>query len=179
MQTIQPIQLENAGSSTRRLLENIDAERGTVSNMLKAMAHSPSTLEGYLQFGRSLKAGELGGRLREQIALAVAQANGGEYCAAQHALLARRVGLTDDEILASFEGRSSNPKVQAALRFASELAMDNAQCSVTELRLAGYKDSEIVEIVGNVALNTFENYFNRVTRTEVDFPRVGLSMHAA
>ena len=35
---------------------------------------------------------------------------------------------------------------------------------------AGYTDGEIAEIIANVALTTFTNYFNTVADTEIDFP---------
>ena len=38
------------------------------------------------------------------------------------------------------------------------------------LRQAGYHDGEIGEIVANVALSIFTNYFNNVAETEIDFP---------
>ena len=47
------------------------------------------------------------------------------------------------------------------------------------VRRAGYTEGEIAEIVANVALNLFTNYFNHVARTEVDFPRVSLAADAA
>ena len=35
---------------------------------------------------------------------------------------------------------------------------------------AGFSEGEVAEIVANVALNIFTNYFNHVAETEVDFP---------
>ena len=43
---------------------------------------------------------------------------------------------------------------------------------VQAVRMAGYSDEQIVEIVQHVALNTWTNYINEVARTEVDFPVV-------
>jgi alkylhydroperoxidase family enzyme len=43
---------------------------------------------------------------------------------------------------------------------------------VRAVRLAGYTDGEIVEIVQHVALNTWTNYVNSVARTDIDFPVV-------
>jgi len=37
-------------------------------------------------------------------------------------------------------------------------------------RSAGYSDGEINEIVGNVSLNIYTNYFNHVAEIEIDFP---------
>ena len=40
------------------------------------------------------------------------------------------------------------------------------------VRLAGYTDAQIIEIVQHVALNTWTNYVNEVFKTEIDFPVV-------
>jgi len=119
MQNIQPIQLENASDATRRLVATATADNGLPSNMIKSMAQSHTVLEGYLQFSRALKGGKLDQEEREQIALAVAQANLCEYSLAYHTARARKLGLTNDDILASREGRATDIKVDAALRFAS------------------------------------------------------------
>ena len=46
-------------------------------------------------------------------------------------------------------------------------------------RGAGFTDGEITEIVANVAVNIFTNYFNHVARTDVDFPRVTVTLPVA
>ncbi|MSR64085.1 MAG: carboxymuconolactone decarboxylase family protein, partial [Planctomycetes bacterium] len=38
------------------------------------------------------------------------------------------------------------------------------------VRAAGFGDDAIAEVVANVALNLFTNYFNHVAGTAVDFP---------
>ncbi len=179
MQVIQSIRLEDATDSARRLLENVNNDRSPASNMVKAMANSPLTLEGYLQFRRMLSGGQLAPRLREQIALTAAQANHCDYSLAQHAALAGCLGLTGEEILASRYGRASDEETAAVLRFADALVAREGDCSIVELRKQGYSNSEIVEIVAQVALNVFENYFNTVAQTELDFPKVERAARAA
>jgi alkylhydroperoxidase family enzyme len=46
------------------------------------------------------------------------------------------------------------------------------EAELPRLREAGFDDAEITEIVADVALNIFTNYFNLVAGTEIDFPRV-------
>jgi AhpD family alkylhydroperoxidase len=179
MQTIQPIQLENAGDATKRLLTAASTETGVSSNMMKTLAQSPRVLEGYLQFSRALAGGKLDQKVREQIALAVAQANLCEYSLAYHTTIARKLGLADDQIMASREGRASDSKIETALRFARDLVAENGDCSTEELHRLGLSEGEIVDIVALVALNIFENYFNMVARMEIDFPKVRLKLKAA
>jgi AhpD family alkylhydroperoxidase len=179
MQIIQPIRMEEAAGSTLRLMESVSKDRGAIPNMIKSIAHSPQTLEGYLQFRRALAGGKIEPEVRERIALAVAQANHCDYSLAEHTALASRLGLTFEEIMASREGRAGDRRTSAALQFARNLVMRNGDCSTVEVREAGYRDAEIVEMVALVALYVFENYFNSVAQTQLDFPSVGMKTRAA
>jgi AhpD family alkylhydroperoxidase len=170
MQIIQPIRIDEAAGSTRRLLETANNELRAFPNMFKTMAQSPFALEGYLKFARSLAAGSLGPELRARIALVVAQTNQCDYSLARHDSLAARLGLSVDEIRAARDARGVDMKTSAALRFARDLINRSGDCSTVELREVGYGDAEIVEIVAQVALNLFENYFNTVAQTELDSP---------
>ena len=59
------------------------------------------------------------------------------------------------------------------LRFAQAVALQRGELSDADfqsLRQAGFSDSLITEIISNIALNIFTNYFNSVARTDIDFP---------
>ena len=43
---------------------------------------------------------------------------------------------------------------------------------VRMVKLAGYDDAQVIEIVQHVALNTWTNYINEVAKTDIDFPGV-------
>jgi uncharacterized peroxidase-related enzyme len=139
------------------------------------MAQAPAVLDGYLAFSGAVGKGKLSPQLREQIALVAAGANACDYCASAHAALGKMAGLGDDEIKRSLRGDASEPKARAAVTFAKKLiiyrgAVDDAD--VAAVKAAGFSDEEVIEIVGNVALNLFTNYFNHVAATDIDFPRV-------
>jgi AhpD family alkylhydroperoxidase len=168
MQTIPAIQPENAGASTKRLLDAVNKERGGLSNMIKTVAQSPRALEGYLQFRNALSGSPPAPKLFEQIALTVAQTNLCEYSLAEHAHIAAKLGMTNEEILASSEARARDRKTDAVLRFARGLAAGRGEGSVSELRERGYSDAEIIDVIALVSLNVFENLVNDVARTEMD-----------
>lgn len=46
------------------------------------------------------------------------------------------------------------------------------------MRLAGYDEASVVEIVTNVALNVLTNYVNNVAQTDIDFPQVRAKLAA-
>jgi hypothetical protein len=59
------------------------------------------------------------------------------------------------------------------LRFTQAVVLQRGEVSDDDfqaLRKAGFTDAQIVEIVANIALNIFSNYFNSVAKTEVEFP---------
>jgi AhpD family alkylhydroperoxidase len=148
---------------------------------MKTLASAPAALEAYLNFGAALGAGRLDAKFREQIALAVAQANSCEYCLSAHSAIGQLVGLKPEELLASREAHAEDPKRDAGLQFAQALVVQRGEVSdqsIAQVKAAGYTDGDIAEIVANVAVNIFTNYFNHVARTEVDFPNVGVSLEA-
>jgi uncharacterized peroxidase-related enzyme len=164
-----------ATGSTEDLFDGVRAKLGLVPNMVRVMANSPAVLRGYLALNGALAGGSLGASLREQIALAVSEVNGCEYCLAAHAALGKGVGLAEAEIAAARQGTASDPKRAAALRLAVAVVEGRgrvADAELTRVRDAGYTDGAIAEIVAEVALHILTNYFNTLAQTEVDFPRV-------
>ncbi len=71
------------------------------------------------------------------------------------------------------------PRAPRFLQFAYALAARTGDSSAERLREAGFSQQEIVEIVAHVSLNMFENYFNMVAKTDLDFPHAGLAYRAA
>jgi hypothetical protein len=68
---------------------------------------------------------------------------------------------------------AADPKAETMLRFTRAVVLQRGDISDDDfhaLRKAGFTDAQIVEIVANIALNIFSNYFTSVARTEVDFP---------
>lgn len=175
MSRISSVDRNTTNDSVRRNFDAIEQQLGMVPNMMRTMAQSPAVLEGYLGFGAALRRGRLPASLQEQIALAVAEINSCDYCLSAHTALGRGVGLSDDQIFASREARSSDPKAAAALHLARavvERRGDLRDQDLASVRTAGYNDGDIAEIIAHVALNVFTNYFNRAARTEIDFPLV-------
>src|ERR687898_432698 len=103
--------IEPAGTTgnTRQGLEGVQRKLGLVPNMVRVMANSPAVLKGYLGLSGALAGGTLGAPLREQIALAVAEANGCKYCLASHTALGKGAGLSDAEIIAARRGTAADP----------------------------------------------------------------------
>ncbi len=175
MPRLQPVDPSESTGKTKILLEGVGKALGVIPNMMRTMAEAPPVLEGYLALSGALAKGRLSAKLREQIALAVAEQNACEYCLAAHSLLGGNAGLAADEILAARRGDSLDAHAHAALHFARTVVASRggvADADLVQVRAAGFDDGEIAEIVAHVALNVLTNYLNRVAETEIDFPKV-------
>jgi len=171
-----PATVDTAPAGAQPSLNGVKAKLGSVPNLFRLLAVSPAALDGYLGLSGALGKGSLDARTRERIALAVAEFNGCGYCTSAHAYLGKNLaGLSDAEIAANRNGSSTDDHAAAAVRFAVRVVESRGQVSdadVAAVRLAGYSDAEVIEIVLHVALNTLTNYVNEVAGTPVDFPAV-------
>ena len=67
------------------------------------------------------------------------------------------------------------------MQFALRVAQSRGRVSDAELatlRLAGFDDAAMIEIVANVAVNVLTNYINNVALTDIDFPIVQAKLAA-
>jgi uncharacterized peroxidase-related enzyme len=169
-----PASIADAPMAAQPLLEAVKKQLGTVPNLFRTVANSPAALEGYLGLSGALGKGTLPAATRERIALAVAEINGCNYCLSAHSYLGKNLAKLDDaEILANRRGHSNDAKADAAVQFAARVTKARGHVSDEDLRavkLAGYDDAQVVEIVLHVALNTWTNYLNEVAQTVIDFP---------
>lgn len=173
---LTPATVDAAPAASRPLLQAVEKQLGLVPNLFRTVASSPAALEGYLGMLAALGKGSLPVATRARIALAVAGVNGCSYCLSAHTYLGKNVThLEESEMDQNRQGRSNDPKADAAVRFAVRIATERGHVSDAEVgavKAAGYDDAQIVEIVQHVALNTWTNYLNEVAQTEIDFPVV-------
>ncbi|MGL4437698.1 MAG: carboxymuconolactone decarboxylase family protein [Bosea sp. (in: a-proteobacteria)] len=171
-----PASIEAAPTASQPLLEAVKKQLGIVPNLFRLVSNSPAALEGYLGLSGALGKGTLPAQTRERIALAVAEINGCDYCLSAHTYIGKNMAKLDDaEMTANRSGASNDPKADAAVRFAAKIVRERGHVNdddVRVVRLAGYDDAQIIEIVLHVALNTWTNYLNNVAETVIDFPVV-------
>lgn len=174
MQNITAVNHDEAEGKAKELLDGVKAKLGFVPNMMATMAASPAVLEAYLNMSGTLGK-TLSSKMNEKIALTVAEINGCGYCASAHSAIGKMVGLDEHAISEARRASSDDKKTEAGLKFAAALVISRGKVSQAELgavKAAGYTEKEIAEIVANVALNVFTNYFNETAGTVIDFPAI-------
>lgn len=173
MARLAAVKPEAAEGKTKELFGAVQKKLGMVPNLIRTFGNSSAVLQAYLGFSGALEGGVLSAKLREQLALAVGQANQCGYCLSAHTAIGKMVGLSEEEILDNRQASSTDAKTQAALQFATSVVINRGLVSdkdYASLEQAGYTNEEIAEIIGAIALNLFTNYFNHIAETEIDFP---------
>ena len=175
MSRIPAIHPDHATGRAQRLLHGVESKLGFAPNIMRTMANSPAVLQGYLEFSNALSKGNLSPKFREQIALAVSEINDCQYCLAAHSAIGRTVGLSEEAIGDSRRGESPDTKEATALAFTRNVVLNRGWVTdeeVAKLHKAGFTQGDLVELLANISLTLFTNYFNHVAGTEIDFPAV-------
>jgi uncharacterized peroxidase-related enzyme len=175
MSRIQQIDPANATGKAKQLLDAVQSKLGIVPNLTRVLANAPAALEGYLNFSGALAGGVLSAKVREQIAIAVAQGNHCDYCLSAHTFLGSKAGLNENDAANARQAIGASAKDDAILKLALGIVVQQGLISdsaIKHARAAGLTDAEIVEVTANVALNIYTNYINHVAQTVVDFPQV-------
>lgn len=166
---------EDAPVGSKLILDKVEKILGFVPNLHRLMSISPNTLCGWSALMGSL-AKTLDVKTRDGIALAVSEADGCDYCLAAHSFTAVNLAkIPADEIELNREGRSNDPKRQAAVAFAKALIETRGKVSDAQfvmVRDAGWTDANIVEMIALTAQFLLTNFMNNAVQTPIDFPEV-------
>jgi AhpD family alkylhydroperoxidase len=154
-----------------RIEPKADANVPMDINIFKTMAVSPTFMEGFLAFNKTVSGGTLSEELREKIALTAAGKNGCDYCKAAHSKMAAGAGISEGGIEYALQGKCGDAKIDAALKFVTALIekrghIDDADFNA--VKDAGYSDQEIIDIFGQTMVNIVTNYFNDFVQTDID-----------
>lgn len=175
MSMIPHLSDESATPDVADIFHKARAAMGKVPNLFRVMAQAPAVLDVYWDAKAALGGGVLPASAQEQIAVAVAAANGCDYCLAAHTGGARAKGVSAQDAAAAQSGRASDPHVEAILTLALAVNADHGRAgpiALEQARAAGLSDAEILETVAHVAVNVLTNSINNIVDTTLDFPRV-------
>jgi AhpD family alkylhydroperoxidase len=157
--------MEQAQGKARELLDELVARGGEPGPMVRAMARAPALLRGYLDLTRAMKRSHIDRRITERFNLAVHEWLGCDYCLVAHTRAARKLGVPDSEILLARQGTSSEPAIAAIVAFAQQVLAGPAEITdvdIVRLHEHGYRDEQIAEVTGLVALQLLTGAFNLV-----------------
>lgn len=173
MPRIHPV--ANPAGEARTILDGIKAKIGMVPNIYATLGHAPHVLGAFLEFNAKLGGGKLTAKEREQIALAVGEANACAYCLSAHTAVGKGVGLSASDIADARYGTPADARTRAMVSLARSIVATKGRAPDAELaaaRSAGLDDALIIEVFAVTMVNIFTNYVNHLFDTEIDFPKV-------
>jgi alkylhydroperoxidase family enzyme len=178
------IQLADTSKLTGRskeLLDQFEKSAGKVPNILKGVANSPAALEAILAMREGLSKGLLDEQMRHRIGITIAEIYSCEYLLASRVAMAKKAGMSDEELRLARQQSSKDPKADAGLQFVRNIVLRHAEIApgdVAELKTAGYSDGEIVELIANTSFQMFAYYFIQIGQPEMDFDPVATAFPA-
>jgi uncharacterized peroxidase-related enzyme len=147
----------------RDIFDSLLAQRGSVGNIFRTVAHSPLLLRRMLYFSDGLRnRTRLDRRLRELAILTVGRLANAEYEYVHHQRLAKGVGVRQEQLdrLAAWETDPVfNDQERAVIRYATEVTQNVKVADATFDALRRFLDDEqIVELTLNIG------FYNMVVR---------------
>ncbi|MEU0510977.1 MULTISPECIES: carboxymuconolactone decarboxylase family protein [Amycolatopsis] len=171
MRRIAALPPDAAPPKSAELLEGIMARHGDVGEMVSTMAHSPATLQGYLDFSRAMKRAATPRKVSEKVSLALQEWIGCGTCLAAHVDAARSLGLSETDIALARQGTSTDARETVLIAFALAVLAEPSSigdADIERLRAHGWSDRVITEIPALVALNQLTGTFNLVAGLQPD-----------
>ena len=156
---------DTATGSVRETLDELTSRKTELGPMVRGMANSNAVLRGYVELSRAMKRSHLDRRVSERVSLAVQEWLGCDYCIAAHTTAARAAGVDDAEIHLARNGTSSDPRIAALVALGLQVAVAPGSVTdedIVDLRGRGWRDEQIADVVGLVALNVLTGAFNLV-----------------
>jgi alkylhydroperoxidase family enzyme len=157
---------EDLPEADREIFDNLAAERGSVGNIFRTLAHTPKLLRRFLALGGELRNGTaLDPKLRELAIMTVGRLTNAEYEFVHHWNLARRAGVPREKLEALADWEKSpvfSDDDRAVIRYAVEATNNVKVSDATWNALKSFLDTRrIMELVQNVA------FYNQVVRVLV------------
>jgi uncharacterized peroxidase-related enzyme len=159
--------LEALPEDIRARILKVQEKSGFVPNVFLALAHRPDEFRAFFAYHDALMEKESGltKAEREMIVVAVAGANGCQYCVVAHGAILRiraKDPLLADQIAINYREADITPRQRAMLDFALKVAEDSRAIDERDfaaLRAHGFTDEDIWDIAGVTAFFSLSNRF--------------------
>lgn len=171
---MKPLEISEAKSPAKEILEGIQSKMGAVPNLFIVMANNPSLLSAYTKSDETFRA-DSGFTSQEQevILISIAIYNGCTYCVAAHSFIAKNQSDVSPEILDALRSQKQlpDPKLEALSKFGISVAKERGyptKEATSALTEAGFTDAHIAGVITAVGMKSMSNYINHIAETEVD-----------
>lgn len=162
---------EEVSENNQGIFDNLKNMLGFVPNLYAYYAKNETALADYLALQN--RKSTLRAKEREIINLVVSQVNQCEYCLSAHTAIGKMQGFTPEQIIEIRKAEISfDNKFDALAKFVKETAINRGRPSANakeNLFAAGYKESNLVDIIMVIGDKIISNYLHSVTEIPIDW----------
>lgn len=163
---------ETAPESAKATLAAVDRANGFTPNLFRALANSPSTLNGFAALLEANDGGTLSPAERQIVQLAASMENQGEYCVAGHSTFATHIGMSPETITGIRDNRQlPDKRYQGLVDFTRALVRGRGHVTDDDkaaFEASGFGTEQIFEVIAGVALKTVTNFVGSVFGLPLD-----------
>jgi uncharacterized peroxidase-related enzyme len=172
MARLSYVEKHTANPEQEKILSQLTQKSGKIANIWRLWSHSPLTLETFISFYKTLMKGSLDGKLRELAYIKASQVNDCAYCAEAHKAVARKLGITEQQLqeVNDFETSSSfTPVEKLVMKYAEELTrtVKTSETLLQELK-KHFSEEQLIELNLTVGTANLTNRFNMSFLTDLD-----------
>ena len=153
---------ETAPAPSRATLAIIEKTNGFIPNLFRALAGSPTSLNGFAGLVAKNDDGTLSPAERQIVQMVASVENNGSYCVAGHSVFSENVGLDDTVIESVREGMPLHDRrYQALAELTRALMRTGGKISPEQIDAftgIGFEQEQILEVIIGIALKTVTNY---------------------
>lgn len=173
MEKIEVPSHEQLSPKSQVLTAMLAKQFGKAPDLFSVIGLSENTLENYLNFRAGNAKGTFSAKEIEAVSLVVSQVAGSKYCQAGHTVFGKMHGLSEGETMEIRLGRHSNPKLQAIISMAIEIAQKHgnvSQQSLENFHKQGFATAALIDLSALVVDALLANYVCNTTQLDIDFP---------
>lgn len=172
MQLFKQYELQQNGSRTDSILQDVKKDVGFVPNVYAAIAASSTGLNAFIDLHHHFSETRFSPVEVQIILLATSAENRCGYCIAGHTTFARQLQIPEEYIVAMRNDLPlSDPKLETLNQFTRSLVKNRGQVSshlIHSLSEAGYTNSDVINIILGVSLKTFSNLTSLLMQLPLD-----------
>ena len=179
---VRMIEPDEADAETRRVYDGVVRQWGRISNFSKVLAHQPAALEGWMLPNEMIRLANVTSdpdyvKILQLVIIRTSALNGSAYCMSHNVPLARKIGLTGEQIAAAqgddyMRSAALDARQKAAICWAeavTRMAARDDEAAFAEMK-KHFSEKQIVELTVFCGMWNYSNRLCEALRIDLERP---------
>ncbi|SHN23880.1 carboxymuconolactone decarboxylase family protein [Chitinophaga sp. CF418] len=165
---------ETVSDNNKVIFDKFINQFGFMPNLIAMFAYSETALADYLAI--QSRKGTLTIKEKEVVYLVVSEINDCKYCVPGHALYAKNLGFSEEQIIQIRKGDIPfDDRLNALAHFVKDITLNKGrprEASVEAFFKAGYNEANLVDVIIAIGDKVITNYLHNITQVSIEWPAV-------